>query len=491
MKGLFIDTFGRRIMSEKALKKHEIDMTEGKLFPKIFAFAVPLILTSILQLLFNSADMIVVGKFVGNNAVGAVGSTGSLNALLTNFAIGLSVGAGVVLAGAFGAKNAEYGDTVLHTSMVVSVIAGVIFGAVGFFVARPLLGVMGTPDVQLNDAATYLEIVCLGCPFSMVYNFGASMLRATGDTKRPLIYLTAAGVINIIVNIVTVVCFNMGVAGVAIATVFSQAVSAILVVITLIKNKGFIRLSFKKLKINGRALGEIMRLGVPTGLQSTLFNISNVLLQSAVNSFGSDVVNGCSLASQIEGYVYSIMASISATALTAVGQNYGARDYKRIRRCVWISVAFVSIAGLVAGGLAVAFHAPLCKIFMNGNGDPEDTQRIISYAFEKLAIIGGTYFLDGIMEVVTYSLRGVGYSITSMLIVLVGTCVFRIFWIYVVFPLYKQLWFLFMLYPLSWAITMTVAWIWLAVVMNKDEKKLVARLAAEQSETAPTPAENA
>ena len=468
-------------MSEKVAKKHEIDMTDGKLFPKIFAFAIPLILTSVLQLLFNSADMIVVGKFVSNDAVGAVGSTGSLNALLTNFAIGLSVGAGVVLAGAFGAKNAEYGETVLHTSMVVSVIAGAIFGIVGFFVARPLLGVMGTPDIQLNDAATYLEIVCLGCPFSMVYNFGASMLRATGDTKRPLLYLTAAGVINIIVNIITVVCFGMGVSGVAIATIFSQAVSAVLVVVTLLKNKGFVRLSFKRLRINGRALGEIMRLGVPTGLQSTLFNISNVLLQSAVNSFGSDVVNGCSLASQIEGYVYAIMSSISATALTAVGQNYGAHDYKRIRRCVRISIAFISVAGIVAGGAVVAFHTPLCEIFMNGNESPEHTQQIISYAFEKLAIIAGTYFLDGIMEVVTYSLRGIGYSITSMLIVLVGTCAFRILWIFGIFPLYRQLWFLFMLYPLSWAITMVVAWIWLTVVMNRDEKRYNQKLAEAQA----------
>ena len=461
-------------MAVKAVKnkKHEIDMTEGKLFPKIFAFAVPLILTAVLQLLFNSADMIVVGKFVGNNAVGAVGSTGSLNALLTNFAIGLSVGAGVVLASAFGAKDSEYGDKILHTSMVVSVIAGVIFGALGYFVSRPLLSVMGTPAIQLDDAATYLEIICLGCPFSMIYNFGASMLRATGDTKRPLIYLTVAGVINIIVNIITVVCFNMGVSGVAIATIFSQAVSAVLVVITLLKNKGFVRLSFKKLKIHGKALGEIMRLGVPTGIQGMLFNISNVLLQSAVNGFGSDVVNGCSLSSQIEGYVYAIMSSISATALTAVGQNYGAHDYKRIKKCIYISVAFVTVAGIIAGGIAIAFHEPLCRIFTNPGESVETTEKIISYAFEKMLIIAGTYFLDGIMEVITYSLRGVGYSITSMLIVLVGTCAFRVLWIFGIFPFYKHLWFLFMLYPISWTITLVVAWIWLAVVLKRDEKKI-------------------
>ena len=461
-------------MAVKAVKnrKHEIDMTEGKLFPKIFAFAVPLILTAVLQLLFNSADMIVVGKFVGNNSVGAVGSTGSLNALLTNFAIGLSVGAGVVLASAFGAKDSEYGDKILHTSMVVSVIAGVIFGALGYFVSRPLLSVMGTPAVQLDDAATYLEIICLGCPFSMIYNFGASMLRATGDTKRPLIYLTVAGVINIIVNIVTVVCFNMGVSGVAIATIFSQAVSAVLVVITLLRNKGFVKLSLKKLRIHGKAFGEIMRLGVPTGIQSMLFNISNVLLQSAINGFGSDVVNGCSLSSQIEGYVYSIMSSISATALTAVGQNYGAHDYKRIKKCIYISVAFVTAAGIIAGGIAIAFHEPLCRIFTNSGESAETTEKIISYAFERMLIIAGTYFLDGIMEVITYSLRGVGYSITSMLIVLVGTCAFRVLWIFGIFPLYRRLWFLFMLYPISWAITLSVAWIWLEVVLKRDEKKV-------------------
>ncbi|MGN1093700.1 MAG: MATE family efflux transporter [Candidatus Neoclostridium sp.] len=468
-------------MAEKALKKHEIDMTEGKLFGKIIAFAVPLILTSVLQLLFNSADMMVVGKFVGNDAVGAVGSTGALNALITNIGIGLSVGAGVVLAGAFGAKNSEYGDAVLHTSMTISVITGAAFGAIGFFFARKLLVLMGTPSVQLNDAATYLEIFFLGCPFIMVYNFGASMMRATGDTKRPLIYLTAAGVLNVIINLIAVVIFNMGVAGVAIATVISQAVSATMVVIALLRNKGFIRLSFKRLRVNGRALKDILRLGVPTGIQNALFNISNVLLQAAVYDFGSEVVNGCALSSQIECYIYATMNSISATALTAVGQNYGIHDYKRIKKCVWITLAFVTIAGIALGGAALLFHEPLCKLFMNSGASPESTQRIIEYAFQKMLLIAGLYFLDGIMEVVTYALRGAGYSITSMLIVLVGTCAFRIFWIYAVFPLYKQLWFLYLLYPLSWAITFVIGAVWLFVVVKRDEKKQSARsLLAEQ-----------
>lgn len=462
-------------MSAKINKTHEIDMTYGNMLPKIAAFAIPLILTSILQLLFNSADMIVVGKFVGNDAVGAVGSTGSLNALLTHFAIGLSVGAGVVLASAFGAKNAEYGEKILHTSMVLSLIAGFVLGTVGFFVSRPLLSAMGTPDVQLDDASAYLEIICIGCPFTMVYNFGASMLRSTGDTKRPLLYLTIAGIVNVIVNIITVVCFGMGVRGVALATILSQAISATLVVITLCKSTGFVTLSIKKLKIDGGSLKVILRLGIPTGIQNSLFNISNVLLQSAVNDFGSDVVNASSISSQIEGYIYAVISGISSTALTGVGQNFGAGDYKRIRKLYGQSMVIIAVTVALVGWIAILFHEPLCKVFMNQTGSAEQTETIIKYANERLILIAGTYFLDGMMEIATYSLRGIGYSITSMMIVLVGTCLFRILWIYVIFPLNHSLYFLFMLYPISWLITLVVAWIWFAVKLNKDEKKSTAK----------------
>lgn len=468
-------------MKIKQNKSHEIDMTYGKMLPKIVAFAVPLVLTSILQLLFNSADMIVVGKFVGNDAVGAVGSTGSLNALLTHFAIGLSVGAGVVLASAFGAKNAEYGEKILHTSMVLSLIAGVLLGTIGYFVATPLLSIMGTPDVQLNDASSYLKIICIGCPFSMVYNFGASMLRSTGDTKRPLLYLTIAGVVNVIVNIVTVVFFDMGVKGVAIATIFSQAISATLVVLTLVKSKGFVKLSFKKLRIDGPALKVILRLGVPTGIQNSLFNFSNVLLQSAVNGFGSDVVNASSISGQIEGYIYATISGISSTALTGVGQNFGAGDYKRIRKLYKMSMLIIFLTTAIVGWMAILFHDPLCKLFMNQTGSPEQTEKIIAYANERLILIAGTYFLDGMMEIATYSLRGIGYSITSMMIVLVGTCLFRIIWIYLIFPLNKTLFFLFMLYPISWTITLIVAWIWFKVKLDKDEKSAETALASQSA----------
>lgn len=458
-------------MASKTAKVREVDMTTGKLLPKILGFATVLILTSILQLLFNSADMIVVGQFVNNDAVGAVGATGSLNSLIINTAIGFSVGTGVVIASAYGAKNKQYGDEVLHTAILFSVIAGVVVGAVGFFFSGDFLRLMGTPDAQLKYATEYLEIIFLGTPFNLLYNFGASMLRAVGDTKRPLIYLTIAGVINVIINIISVAVFDMGVVGVAIATIFSQAVSAVLVLITLARSTGFLKFSLKRLKMHKRAFADIVRLGLPTGIQSALFNITNVLLQSSVNSFGRDVVNGCSISGQIEGYIYAVINSISSTSLTVVGQNYGARDYARIKKTIIISTVFVTVASLAIGWLAILCHNPLCKIFMNGDATPEETERIISFAYQKLIIIGGTYFLDGIMEVLTFSLRGVGYSITSMMIVLVGTCAVRILWLYGIFPFYRELTFLFLMYPISWILTLVAGGIALAVLLRRDVQR--------------------
>ncbi len=452
-------------------KTHEIDMTHGGLFAKIVAFAIPLLLTSVLQLLFNSADMVVVGKFVNTDAVGAVGSTSSLNSLIINVAIGFSSGAGVVLAGAYGANDKEYGDKVLHTAMILSVVCGAVIAVVGFLFARTFLEWMGTTEKQIDYATTYIRIIFLGAPFNMVYNFGSSMLRATGDTKRPLIFLTIAGIINVIVNIISVVVFDMGVAGVAIATILSQAISAVLVVITLIHNKGFLQFSFRKLRFHKKALADILRLGIPTGVQSSLFSISNVLLQSAVNGFGHIVVDGSAVSAQIEGYVYAVNNSIGTTALYAIGQNYGAKNYQRIRKTVTLGACMVTVATLTVGWLAVLLHTPLSNLFIDQSDAPEVIEKIIACAFERMLIICGTYFIDGLMEVVSSALRGIGYPTISASIVLVGTCLFRILWIYVIFPLYPQLWFLFALYPLSWAITSVACWIVLRVKLRKDGAK--------------------
>lgn len=462
-------------MDSARIKKKELDMTTGNVFGKIIAFAIPFACTAILQLLFNSADMIVVGRFVGPDATGAVGSTGSLNNLIISVALGFSTGAGVVLSSAFGAKNREYAGEVLHTAMSLSAICGILLGIIGHFFAGTFLELMGTPEALLGMATTYLKIIFLGLPFNMVYNFGASMLRAIGDTKRPLIFLTAAGIINVIVNIITVVLFGWGVAGVAIATVASQAVSSICVVIALVTNKGFIKLSLRKLKMHKRAFADVIRLGLPTGIQSSLFGISNVLLQSAINSFDSNILsNGSAIAGQIEGYVYAVLNSISNTALTAVGQNYGARDFKRIKKVIWQSTLLVTVVTLVVGWLAVLANEPLCKLFLKSTGDPEIDAQIVGFAFERMLIMCGTYFLDGIMEVMSYSMRSMGWSISSMIIVLVGTCLFRIIWIYCIFPFNRTLTFLLFLYPLSWILTATVA----AVVLVILFKKSVAREAA-------------
>lgn len=456
----------------RTVKKHEIDMTQGPLFGKIVAFAIPLMLTGVLQLLFNSADIIVVGHWVGNDATGAVGSTASLIHLILGLFLGLSVGAGVVLSGAFGAKDSEYGEKVLHSAMLFSVIGGIVVGIIGCFLSKSLLVMMATPNDLLGMATVYMQIYFLGAPFNLVYNFGASMLRATGDTKRPLFYLFIAGVINVIINIITIVFFGWGVAGVAVATVTSQAISAVLVVITLCKSKGFVKLSFKKLKFSKKATFEIIKLGVPTGIQSSLFSISNVLLQTAVNGFDKIGSTGSAISNQIEGYVYTILNSVSNTALTAVGQNYGAKDFERIKKVVLQCLLIVTAVSLFFGWMAILFRYPLSSLFINSNEENiENVPQILQFMTQRIFIVCGTYFLDGIMEVMSYSTRSIGASVEPMLIVLGGTCGLRVAWIYLVFPYLPHTFTsLFIAYPLSWLVTFVISSIVFILIFKKRKK---------------------
>ncbi len=453
-------------------KSHEIDMTDGGLFGKILLFALPLLATSVLQLLFNSADMVVVGRFDSENAMGAVGATASLNHLIISLVLGTSVGAGVVLSNAFGARDKDYGDRILHTSMIVALAGGILMGGIGFFLTPYLLRLMGTLELHYEMSKTYLQIIMLGTPFNMLYNFGASILRATGDTKRPLIYLTVSGIVNVVINIILVAGFKMGVAGVAIATITSQAVSAVLIVITLLKSDGFVKLSFKRLKVDKRAFKEIIRLGIPTGIQSGLFSVSNVFLQTAINSFGIEALNnGNAISAQIEGYVGMSINSVSNTSLTVVGQNYGAGKIKRIRRTVIMCLLLGCGVGIVFGWSCILLHKPLCKLFMDSaSGDAALQAEIIMYALKRMIILCGTYFIVGIMEIFSFGLRALGKSFTSMLIVLVGTCFFRIFWIYCIFPLNKDLTFLMLLYPISWGVTALICAIIFYEVLSKKEK---------------------
>lgn len=433
--------------------RYEIDMTEGALLPKVLMFSLPLIASGILQLLFNAADMVVVGRWAGKEYLAAVGSTGSLINLMVNVFIGLSVGGSVAVSKAFGANDAAAVHKSVHTAMSLSLVAGVVVGLVGFIFCRPLLKLMDNPVLDL--ATTYMKIYFLGMPFNMVYNFGASILRAVGDTKRPLIYLTIAGGVNVILNLITVIGLHMNVAGVAIATVASQAVSAALVVICLMRSNGMIRLSLKDLRIHKRQLLEIVRVGLPAGLQGSLFSISNVLIQSSVNGFGEVVVAANSASSNLEGFVYTSMNAIHQAALTFASQNLGAGKIKRVRRSVWVCVATVTVIGLVMGNLMYLCGRPLLSLYLDDPMaiDPLIGITVLDYGMKRMSYMLPLYCLCGLMDVMVGSMRGIGYSIMPMLVSLTGACLFRVLWIMTVFAANPTLDVLYVSYPISWALT--------------------------------------
>lgn len=458
-------------MALSFLKQREIDMTEGNLLPKIMSFAFPLMLTGILQLLFNTADMIVVGKFVSDTALAAVGSTGSLVHLIIDLFIGLSVGAGVVMAKYFGSKDAEKSSNTLHTSMLVALISGVFIAVIGCVFSRDMLILMKTVDECLPMATEYLFIYFLGAPFNLIYNFGASMLRATGDTVRPLVFLFIAGVLNVIVNLISVLVFNMGVAGVAIATIFSQAISAVLVVITLIKSKGFAKLELKKIRVHKSVLLEILRFGIASGLQSSLFSISNVLIQSTVNDFGKQVVAANTAANQLESFIYTMMDAVASATVTAVGQNYGANNFKRIKKTIFICSIFITVTGLFGSGIEILFHRPLLNLYV----DDEATAQL---AFTRLVIITVPYFTCGFMNVVNNAIRGIGYSMTPTIIALIGTCAFRLFWIYCIFPLNPVISSIYISYPISWILTALAGTVALLILFKRRRQQKEKPLAA-------------
>lgn len=441
-------------------KSFEIDMCNGPLLGKILLFAIPLMLSGILQLLFNAADIIVVGRFVGHQALAAVGSTSSLINLLVNVFIGLSVGTNVLVANYYGAKkDAQVSETV-HTSVLTSLICGAILILAGLLLAGPLLTLMGTPDDVLDQATLYMRIYFAGMPVIMLYNFGSAILRAIGDTQRPLYFLLLAGVINVLLNLLFVTQFGMGVAGVALATVLSQLVSAGLIVYTLLKSEGCFRLELHRLKIHPDRLRQMIRIGLPAGMQGAIFSISNVLIQSSINSFGSVAMAGSTAAANIEGFVYTSMNALHQTALSFTSQNYGAGKLKRINKILMLCLACVSVVGLLMGNLAYLFGTQLLGIY---SSDPE----VISYGLIRMAYICIPYFLCGVMDVMVGSLRGLGYSIMPMLVSLTGACGFRILWIFTVFKWSRSLETLFLSYAISWFLTAAVHMICYFFAMQK------------------------
>ena len=450
---------------KKSRQTFEIDMCNGPLLPKMLLFTIPLILSGVLQLLFNAADVIVVGQFAGNEALAAVGSTSSLTNLLVNLFIGMSVGVNVLVARYYGGKqDGEVSETV-HTAIVISVLGGVLLAVIGIVLAKPLLTLMDTPEDVIKHSVLYMRIYFMGMPVMLLYNFGSAVLRAIGDTRRPLFYLSIAGVINVCLNLWFVISLHMGVAGVALATIISQAVSAVLIVRCLIQSEGCFRLYPEKLKISWDKLLRIARIGLPAGIQGSLFSVSNVLIQSSVNSFGSVAMAGNTAASNIEGFVYTAMNAVHQTAVSFTGQNLGGKRFDRISKILAQCLMLVTIIGLVMGNAVVLFGEPLLGLYSS------DTE-VITYGQKRLLYICTIYCMCGIMDVLVGSIRGLGYAIMPMIVSLLGACAFRVVWIYTIFSWNRTLETLYISYPVSWTLTALVHLICYIIVKKKLINKL-------------------
>ncbi len=420
---------------------------ERSLTGQIVRYIVPLMLTGILQLLYNAADNVVVGRFDGSNALAAVGSTGALVNLILNVFMGLSVGTAVAVAHDFGANDEEGVQKTVHTSILISIFCGVIVGAFGCLCSGTFLKWMGTPDDVLPLSTTYLAIYFLGTPASLISNFGASILRSVGDTKRPLFFLTLSGFINVALNLVFVILFRMSVAGVALATIISQYVSMVMIVVCLVREKSCCHLDFRKLRIHRDKMQKIIRVGLPAGIQGSVFSISNVVIQSSVNSFGSLVMAGNTAAAQLEGFAYTAMNSVYHAALTFVGQNMGAKKYHMINKVVFRCFIVVMVIGLGVGTLMYSFAEPLLKIYLPNDPDA------IPYGITRLTYLIIPYFLCGTMEVMVGGQRGMGMSIVPMVTSLVGSCLLRVIWVMTIFAAFRSLPVLYLSYPISWFLT--------------------------------------
>lgn len=434
-----------------AAKKYEIDMCSGPILPKLLKLTLPLMLSSVLQLLFNAADIIVVGNFASDNSLAAVGSTASLVNLITNLFLGLSTGANVMTSRYMGAKDNERVSRTVHTSIFLSIVSGLILTLIGVLLADKMLLLMKTPAEVLELSALYLRIYFCGMIAMMIYNFGSSILRSKGDTKRPLYYLTFAGVVNVLLNLLFVIVFKMDVAGVALATVISQCISAALVIRCLMKETDAFRLDLKKLLPDPVITGKILGIGFPAGFQGVVFSLSNVVIQSSINSFGPIVMAGSAAASSIESFVWVSMNAFSQGALTFTSQNIGAAKYSRINRIALIACSCGAIAGLVFGNLVYFFGE-----FLLGLYDPRP--EIIAPGMIRMSLVCVFYFTCGLMDCISGSIRGMGYAVTPTIVSLLGACGLRILWIFTIFaiPEYHTEFMLFVSYPISWTVTFFV-----------------------------------
>ena len=446
-------------------RKYEMDMTSGPLLRKLIVYAVPLMLSGMLQLLFNAVDVIVVGKCVDETALAAVGSTGSLINLIVGLFMGLSVGTNVLVARCFGAGRIRDVEEVNHTSICLGLLFGSVLAVIGFAFARIFLIWMGSPEDVIDQATLYLRIYFLGMPFNMVYNFAAATLRAMGDTKRPMYFLIIAGVANLLLNLFLVIVVRIGVAGVAIATVVSQALSCVLIIRCLMKSEGSVQLSLSKLKITKNKLPDILSIGLPAGLQGILFSFSNVLIQSSINSFGSTAMAGNTAASNLEGFVYTAMNAFYQTNLSFVSQNLGAKKLDNIWKVAGMCLMLVSITGITLGGGCYLAGNLLLRLYT-------DNPEAIQYGLTRLSYVARMYFLCGLMDTMVGALRGIGASLLPMIVSLMGSCVLRIVWIMTYFKMHRSLGNLYVSYPISWALTTSVHVICFVILFKKVRGKL-------------------
>ena len=453
---------------------NELDMTSGPLLKKIVVFTIPILLSGVLQLLFNAADIIVVGNFAGDNAMAAVGSTASLVSLMTNLFIGISAGANVAVANFYGSKDDEAVQETVHTSVILSVVGGAGLMLIGLLLARPILELMGSPEAVLPLSALYLRIFFLGMPGSLLFNFCASILRATGDTKHPLYYLSVAGILNVVLNLFFVIVLNMSVAGVALATIISQYVSAFLIVRRMTRLNSSIRIQRSQLRVSKSKLLRILRVGIPAGIQSSLFALSNVVIQSAINSFGEVVMAANTASTNIEGFVYIAMNSVYQAAMNFSGQNYGAGRYKRLHKVLFECLVLVTFVGLALGGGAYLCGRPLLHIYT-------DSAMVITFGLQRMEIICLTYFLCGWMDTIVGVMRGMGYGIMPMLVSLVGSCLFRILWVQTIFQVYHTLPMLYISWPITWVVTFLMHVVCYCGIWVKHRKDFVERIPAEPS----------
>ena len=456
-------------MSNALSKKN---FTEGPLFTRLFLFALPLMLSGLLQVGYNMADSIIVGKYSGDsNALAAVGSTNIYNVLIINLLLGFSMGAGVVVAQAFGAKDDKKLEKSIHSSMLISVISGVLFAVLGYVLTRPVLLLLNTKEELLESAILYMHILCIGIPANIIYNFGASVLRSLGDSSSSLYILAGSGAVNIVLNLIFVISYGMGVAGVAWATVISQYLSAILVVLFMMLQKGAAKFRFKKIRMDKSTCIAIMKLGLPAGFSNSLFSVSNMIVTSAFNTFPTETIYARTVVQNVDSIVTTLITSYQRSTMTFVAQNYGAGNFDRIKRSFWYSMIQMLTITITISAIILIFHRPIASLYI-GN-DNASKEIILDMVGPFFAILLGTYFICGIMNVMEAMLRGIKYSLSPSIVSIFTIVVFRVLWVYFVFPYdpFDNAEWLMASFPISWGLAI-IPYVFITVIAWKKLKKI-------------------